>query len=311
MVADIGSPFPIVLLSPASDLKSTLPGSVWPPSPPPEQVYAAARRAFPSAKIGGGMFSYFTELNRKRPPLEAIDLVTFTTCGLIHAGDDRSAAETIETLPYIAKSVTAIAGDRPWHAGPSAIGMRSNPYGAAPMENPDNIRQAMNRVDPRQRGLFAAAWYLGYYARMAQGGAFAVTLGGGVGEFGLVHAGADFKQPFFDQNGGVYPVFHVFKGLAALAGKPMLAAEARPARNVQVVAAEGEKGREVWIANLTGEPAKVTLQSPVGNGHIFVLDAENFVAAADDPDAATNLATPFADEELSLGPYAVARIACW
>ena len=56
------------------------------------------------------------------------------------------------------------------------------------MENPGNIRQAMNRIDPRQRGLFAAAWALGYLAHMARGGAAAVTLGGGVGEFGLVHA---------------------------------------------------------------------------------------------------------------------------
>ena len=66
--------------------------------------------------------------------------------------------------------------------------MRDNPYGEAPMENPGNIRQAMNRIDPRQRGLFAAAWALGYFAHMARGGAAAVTLGGGVGEFGLVHA---------------------------------------------------------------------------------------------------------------------------
>ena len=55
------------------------------------------------------MFSYFTELNRKRPPLDDIDLVTFTTCGLVHAGDDRTATETLEALPYIAKSAR---GDR-------------------------------------------------------------------------------------------------------------------------------------------------------------------------------------------------------
>jgi hypothetical protein len=68
--------------------------------------------------------------------LRVLDLVTFTTSGLVHAGDDRSATEGLEALPYIAKSVAAIAGGKPWNAGPSALGMRANPYGAAPAENP-------------------------------------------------------------------------------------------------------------------------------------------------------------------------------
>ena len=54
-------------------MKSTLPGSVWPPAAPLEGVYAEARRAFPSAILGGGMFSYVTELNRKRPPAGLLD----------------------------------------------------------------------------------------------------------------------------------------------------------------------------------------------------------------------------------------------
>ena len=44
--------------------------------------------------------------------------------------------KSLESLPHIAKSVRPIAGEKPWAAGPSAIGMRLNPYGAAPMENP-------------------------------------------------------------------------------------------------------------------------------------------------------------------------------
>ena len=90
LVESLGSPFPVVLVSPASDLKCTLPGSPWPPCPPAVALYRAARRAFPGAKLGGGMFSYFTELNRKRPPLAELDFVSFTTSALVHAGDDRS-----------------------------------------------------------------------------------------------------------------------------------------------------------------------------------------------------------------------------
>ena len=45
------------------------PAAPWPACPPLEDVYAAARKAFPGVILGGGMFAYFTELNRKRPPL--------------------------------------------------------------------------------------------------------------------------------------------------------------------------------------------------------------------------------------------------
>jgi len=305
---ELGSPFTTVFVSPASDLKSTLPGSVWPASPPLEAVYQKARAAFPSARLGGGMFSYFTELNRKRPPLGHLDLVTFTNCGLVHAGDDRSATEGLEALPFITKSATAIAGGKPWHAGPSALAMRDNPYGEAPMGNPDNIRQAMNRMDPRQRGLLGAAWYLGYFAHMTRGGAAAVTLGGGVGPFGIVHAKSDFAQPYFDAAGGLYPVFHVFRGLAALAGRAALAAVSEPIRDVQAVVAETDHGRELWVANLTGEAATIALAPPVGQGRVSTLDADSFADATATVDAVERLSVPFSGDEVRLGPYAVARL---
>jgi hypothetical protein len=299
--------FEVVLVSPAADLKSTLPGSIWPPAPPLDDLYRTARHAFPSARIGGGMFSYFTELNRKRPPVDELDLVTFTTSSLVHAGDDRSTTESLEALPYVAKSVAAMTGGKPWNVGPSALGMRSNPYGSAPADNPHNLRQAMNGTDPRQRGLLGAAWYLGYFAHMARGGAATVTLGAGVGPFGIAHAAGNYIQPWFDEAGGVYPAFHVFKGLARLKGKPMLATDAQPLRNIQAVAAQTSEAREIWLANLTGEPTSVSLQ-PGGEGRIIVLDADNFAEAAADPDGAARLAKGFGGGAVHLGPYAVASL---
>ena len=41
------------------------------------------------------------------------------------------------------------------------FGMRSNPYGSGVMENALQSRIAMAGADPRQRGLFAAAWAVG------------------------------------------------------------------------------------------------------------------------------------------------------
>jgi D-apionolactonase len=304
----LGAPFATVLVSPAPDLKCTLPGSPWPPCPPLADVYRAARRAFPGVRLGGGMFSYFTELNRKRPPLEDIDLLTFTTSALVHAGDDRSASETLESLPYLGASVTAFAGGKPYHVGPSAIGMRANPYGEAPLANPLNIRQAMNRSDPRQRGLFGAAWMVGYYARFARGGAAAITLGGAAGDFGLVHTRGADAMPWYDERGGLYPAFHVFRGLSAMAGRSAVDVHSSAPRTVQAIGSVADGELQVWVANLSGMAQSVELP-PTAFSSLAMLDEQSFVAAAREPNAMEGRQQAWSSQSLSLGPYAVARLA--
>jgi hypothetical protein len=306
-VSELGKPFATVMISPAPDLKCTLPGSPWPPCPPLDGCYRAARAAFPDARLGGGMFSFFTELNRKRPPVDLLDFVTFTTVAIFHAGDDRSAMETLESIPYLAKSAQAFIGGKPYHVGPSSIGLRMNPYGEAPKANPDNIRQAMNGMDPRQRGLFAAAWSLGFVTRFTNGGASAITIGGGVGEFGIAYAKMSYRQPWFDENGGVYPVYHVFKGLAALRGKPLIDLTVSTPREIQAIAAATDDGVEVWIANLT-ERMKIVELAPELTRKVAVLTAAAFESAARDFSAMNSLECGFAEKRLSLPPYAVARL---
>jgi len=303
-VAAMGSPFPTVLLSPLPDLKCTLPGSVWPPAPPPRAFFEAARKAFPNARIGGGMFSLFTEMNRKRPPVDLIDLVSFTTTAMLHAGDDISVTETLETLPSVALSASAIAGDKPFAVGPSAMGMRMNPYGEAPFKNPGNIRQAINFNDPRQRGLLGAAWALGFFARFAAGGASTITLGGTTGAFGLVSAPHDWPQPYFDEAGGVFPAYHVLRGIGRLTGLPLRAVTTPD--TIEAIAAETGDGVELWLANRTGTEQSVAL--PGAPRDLFLLDADSFVAATRDPDALDTLTKPFDDSTLVLAPYAVARL---
>jgi hypothetical protein len=306
-VAAMGDPFSTVMLSPAPDLKCTLPGSPWPPCPPLAACYQAARKAFPSARIGGGMFSFFTELNRKRPPLGLLDLVTFTTVAIFHAGDDRSAMEGLESLPYLAKTVRSFIENKPYHVGPSAIGLRMNPYGEAPMPNPGNIRQAMNGMDPRQRGLFAAAWSVGFVARFAKGGASALTLGGGAGEFGIAYAKAVYPQPWFDENGGIYPVYHVLKGLADLGGKPLVDLQISTPDEIQAIAARRNSGIELWITNLTDQTKSVEL-TPKLTGKASILSAQEFERATKNLSVMDLLEQPFAEEDLILPPYAVARL---
>src|SRR3984893_38529 len=305
-VTELGNPFAAVMVSPAPDLKCTLPGSPWPPCPPLDACYRAARAAFPGKRLGGGMFSFFTELNRKRPPVALLDFVTFTTVAIFHAGDDRSAMEGLQSLPYVAKSMDAFIDDKPYHVGPSAIGLRMNPYGEAPMANPRNIRQAMNGMDPRQRGLFAAAWSVGFVAHFAKSGASALTLGGPIGEFGIAYAKADYPQPWFDENGGLYPIYHAIKGLSALRGRRLVELSISKPREIQAIAAERDGDIELWLTNLTDQTGTVILK-PRLVGSLSALSASDFERVTQDFSAMDSSERAFSNETVTLPPYAVAR----
>src|SRR5258708_39580718 len=126
-----------------------------------------------------------------------------------------------------------------------------NPYGEAPMENPYNIRQAMNRMDPRQRGLLGAAWSAGFVAHLAKGGASAITLGEAVGELGIAYVKGTYPQPWFDDNGGGYPVYHVIQGLAPLRGHPVIALTISKPREIPAIGGAGNSVVQVLGPNLT------------------------------------------------------------
>ncbi len=245
-----------VAVSPAAYLMSYQPDAAWPVLPPLEAYYDAVRQCFPEAQVGGGMLSYFTELNRKRPPADAIDYVTHTTCPIVHDADDRSVMETLEALPFVIASTRAFAGDKRYWVGPSTIGMRQNPYGAAPAENPGNGRVAMASTDPRHCGLFGAAWSLGYAAEMIRGGIDTLTLASPFGTFGLMPDGAASE---------VCPLYHIVRAIAAAAGRRVRDLQISDRTQVQGFAYDAPAGVEVFLANLWSEPRSVSVDGlPAG-----------------------------------------------
>lgn len=298
-----------VAVFPAQDLKSVLPGSPWPKMPTFEEIYAAARTAFPGVKLGGGMATYFTELNRKRPPAALLDYVTNTTCPNVHAADDRSVMETMETLPYQILSTRAFMGDVPYRIGPSQLGCRENAYGKTTAPNPDNGRVCLSRIDPRQRGLFNAAWTLAYIATFARGGIEAIALGAPTGPFGHIYRRTDFMQPHFDglTGTGVYPAFHVLAGLAPLSGRPLVGVEVSDKRAVDALAIRDGAAMVLWIANKTAAQCEVTLPA-MGGGRIAIIDADGFERLTTTPNFLEPAQRDLAPGPLSLDAYAVARI---
>jgi hypothetical protein len=271
MVAAAGLRLTGILVSPAVDRQSTLPGSTWPACPPLSEIYQAARKAFPGLAIGGGTLSYFTELNRKRPPVELLDFVSHCTCPIVHAADDLSVMESLEALPHIARSARAIMGkDKAYWIGPSTIGMRHNPYGARVMENPANGRVTMTDCDPRQTSLFAAAWMIGFVAETAEAALQMLTVGSLSGRLGLASAGNSGKPQ-------LHPAFYAARGLAELGGNPRYQCHSSQEGEVAAVAGVDREGRRVaWLANLTGQKQEVVLEARFPIHSVFSLDEQNF-----------------------------------
>lgn len=239
-----------IRLLPVSYLRSYQPSDVWPELPPLEDYARCARNAFPGTLVGTGMFTYFTELNRKRPDTSGVDFIGHCTCPIVHAADDESVMQTIEALPHIVHSVHATWPGTAYRLGPTSIAMRRNPYGSAPAANPRLERIAMANADPRHRARFGAAWLVAYVAAVAALGIEVLSLLEACGDSG----------PFPPSSGQTVgedatcvPAWLALRHLACGAGHPLVPLEGLP-RSLAGVAWQAHGGRtEGLVANLTGE----------------------------------------------------------
>ncbi len=310
-VKESGIKLAAIEVCPIGDLKSVLPGGPRPPAPPLENLYLAARTAFPVIERGGGMFSFFTELNRKRPPTELLAFVHNSTCPIVHAADDRSVMETLEALPYQVATTRSFIGTTGYRIGPSGIGCRDNPHGASWTPNPDNLRVCLTKLDPRQRGLFAAAWTLGYFATLARAGVERISLGAPTGPLGVIYRRGEHRQPWYDQLSApaVFPVFHVVSGLARGAGQKMVTADSSDPQRVQCLAYRGPRGITLWLANVSAKKVVVNLSGTRDATYAGLLDETSFVKAATDPRGFQSTYQALRGKSLTLGSYAVAFLS--
>ncbi len=288
LLRDAGiSPASVVAL-PRAYLKSYQPTDQWPAGHGVGHGARAAGRAFADARIGVGMLTNFTELNRHVPPPDIGDFVTYSTTAIVHAADDRSVFETLEALLHVHRSAAELAGSRPLRTGLASIGMRSNPYGAAVADNPDRQRIAMAMDDPRQRTVFGAAFAVGAYTAAADCGVARIALAGVGGPFatGTVREGRFIA----------WPVHHSVARLAAMSAGQRIANPPLPG-SVRGVQCDVDGQRLGVFANCGLEPATVAL----GGQAATVMTEGNDVA---DP-AWLDHARPVSGDTVDLTPGAV------
>ncbi len=286
-----------IVITQAHDLKSFQPNAPRPWGPSFEEMARAVRSQFPGIKVGGGTLSYFTELNRKPVPKGLFDFVTHTLCPIVHAADDISVMETLESLPWIVASTRKMIGKQAYHIGPSGISCRDNPYGATVSPNPDRGRVCLSGNDPRQQGLFAMAWNLGLAAAAAKGKVDEIDLGAVTGTQGVI------------SESGIRPAFHALRGLGEAAGNKSVTIANNAPHKVATLMYETKEGRTLWIANLSGENQLIKLGGIENSAALTMLDEKNFATLVQEPDFLSGeTETKRKISQIELGAYAAALV---
>jgi hypothetical protein len=186
------------------------------------------------ARFAGGTDAYFAELNRQRPPTHGLDRVSFSLTPQVHAFDDATLVENLESLRWMAETARAFVGKVPLGLSPVTLRPRFHP----------------EPFDPRQRTGFGAGWAVGLVAAAAEAGFESLTLFEASGPGGLLDGGA------------VYPVFDVLRDLGTFAGGEVLVARSSQPE-VRALALRRGGGTRLLVANLGRRSLRVRVE-PAG-----------------------------------------------
>jgi D-apionolactonase len=277
-----------LFIIPARDLPAHMSGDGTAGDATLREFLAEARLLLPRVRLAAGVPVGFPELNRNRPA-PGFDVITHATQAIVHAADDRSVMETLSTIAHVVRSTRDFAGPVFYRIGPATIGMLSTSSASGPLANPAGRRIAMAMEDPRQKGLFAAAFMIGYVEAAA--GVDALTLATPTGAFGLL-----------DTKGARRPVAAAFEGMATLSNAPRLDVRQNGSGRLAAVAAMTSDGPVLWLANLREVPVVVNLQSAASLIRLFDADSLATVSVAEVNEV------PLGNSWIRLGSYAICRI---
>lgn len=245
---------------------------------------------FPNAWIGVGEDTNFTELNRKRPDLKGVDVVSFGMNPQVHAFDNASMVETLPIEGDTVRSARRFLDILPLIISPVTLRVQQLNTSPVPGELPAN-------ADPRQPSKFAAAWTLGSIKYLAESNVNRVTYFETVGRKGIM-AGTDASVPyekFPARPSEVYPVFHALLAVGEFTGGQVRQTESsQPMSVVGLSLSHGNRHR-LMVANLTGQSQSVKVASFGRRASLLHLPQIN--------PAQINLDAPF-----TLPPYGIAQI---
>ncbi|MDZ7640351.1 MAG: hypothetical protein U5J83_19195 [Bryobacterales bacterium] len=216
----------------------------------------------PNVPLCGGSDAYFTELNRFRPPLEALDGVGYSLNPQVHAFDNLSMLETLPMQAETVASAKAFCGSLPIHVGPVTLKPRFNPAATTAVPVADGtLRELPPEVDPRQPSLFAASWTLGSLKWLAESGAASVCYYETAGWRGVLETadGAPLPARFPSRPGMVFPVYHVLAAAADYRGGESVRVGSSQSLAVDALLLRKDNRRRLIVANYTDRPQVVRI----------------------------------------------------
>lgn len=241
----------------------------------------------PGVPFIGGSKGNFAEINRQRPDIKTMDGVVYTINPQVHATDERSLVEALDSQRDTLITARAFSGALPISV--SSITLKP-PFNQAATEeeaepDPDLLPAT---VDPRQMSLFAAAWTVGSLSAVAAGGAESVTYYETMGWRGLIEtaSGSPLPDQFRSAQGMIFPVYWVFRFLAGAGHAPTRALRAERPLRVAGFSLERANQPVLIMANLLPEEQNVTLNNlPNRTAEFWRLNEDTMPTAASDVQA--------------------------
>lgn len=273
-----------------------------------------ARRYLSNAKIGAGTNAYFTDLNRGRPPVDALDLVCYSINPQVHAFDNASLIETLEAQAITVESTRQFADRLPIAVTPVTLLARFNPNATGPEPEPAP-GELPTQVDVRQMSLFGAGWTLGSIKYLSESGASSATYYETTGWRGVMETanGSPLPEKFRSIPGAVFPLYHILADVGELSGGEILPSKSSDTLKVEGIALRKDGKTRILLANLTPDSQQVKVHNLPETIRVRRLDETNAHAAMTSPEAFCSstgelVQTMDGTFELNLLPYAIAQV---
>lgn len=274
-----------------------------------------ARRYLPDAKLGAGTNAYFTELNRERPPVEVADFVCYSVNPQVHAFDNASLVETLETQGQTVESTRQFAGGLPIAVTPVTLRPRFNPNATGPEPEPEED-QLPSQVDLRQMSLFGGGWTLGSLKYLSESGADSITYYETVGWRGVLETadGPPLPMQFASMENDAFPLYHVLADIGEFASGSVIPSRSSAPLSVDGMVLRKNGATRVLLANFSSKPQRVRLHCPqLGTqGRVKRFNETNIDDMCDSKPFRSDPGEPVqiqADTlELELLPFAVVRV---
>jgi hypothetical protein len=279
-----------------------------------QQALPVLKAYVPAAKLGTGTNMYFTELNRNRPSLEGVEVVSYSINPQVHAFDNTTLVENLEAQRITVESARQFIGDTLLAISPVTLRPRFNPNATGPEPAPAPGELPLP-VDVRQMSLFGAGWTMGSLKYLAESGVYSITYYETTGWRGVMETaqGSPLPDTFRSQPGTVFPLYHVFADIAPFAGGVVLPMRSSDPLRVDALGMHKDRQVRVLVANLSPEPQRVTVMGVTSSVRIRPLDEQNVEYAMHAPEEfcqerGKEVETTQGHLELLLPPYALTRI---